>query len=117
TDAVKIDVVPAQEKLETKKPEITYKTPYSLYEMKTFKTKLAAPTIAQPKLDKLDHNFVKVGAGNYGNIYAEYFFNTLRDRNKAFAVQGLHHSGNGPEKNSGFSTNLIDIYGKTVLKK
>jgi hypothetical protein len=79
-DAKKIDIVPADEKLTVKKPEITYKTPASLFKTSPTKTKLVAPNIQGIKLPQLNRNYVKAGFGNYGTIYGEFFYNTLRNR-------------------------------------
>jgi hypothetical protein len=117
-DAVKIDVNPVPETEAVEKPDMEYKTQASAMEIKTQKTKLPAPTIkGTGGLDELHHNFVKLGFGNYSNIYAEYFYNTLRNREQIFTAHVLHHSGTGPVKGSSFGNNLIELYGRKLLGK
>ncbi|MGZ5303784.1 MAG: hypothetical protein ACXWDO_06720 [Bacteroidia bacterium] len=115
SDAVKIDVLPANENVETKKPEIAYKTPAFLFNTPPYKAQLKAPSLGKPPVDELHHNYAKLMFGNYADINGEYIFNTLRNRNSLFTLHGKHHSGNGPVDNSRFSENMIDVFGKRIF--
>jgi hypothetical protein len=117
SDAVKIDVNPVPETQVAEKPDMQYTTQPTPMDIKVQKTKLPAPSIKGDKLEELHHNFVKLGVGNYSNIYAEYFFNTLRDRNKLFTAHLLHHSGTGPINSSNFGNEHIDLYGRKLFGK
>jgi hypothetical protein len=114
-DAKKVDIVPADEKLTVKKPEITYKTPPSLFKTSPTKTKLSAPGLDRIPIPQLNRNYVKLGFGNYGTLYGDFFYNTLRNRTSMLAVQGKHFSGNGPVDSSRFSENKLDIFGKQLI--
>ncbi len=115
SDAVKIDVVPVQENINTAKPEITYKIPAFIYNTEPFKAKLSAPTLKQGPVSELHHHYAKLMFGNYADVNGEYIFNTLRNKNSLFTLHGKHHSGNGPVKDSRFSENMIDAFGKRVF--
>lgn len=114
-DAVKIDVEPVQENIQVEKPEMTYNTQPSLLADKPFKGKLQNKSIGKTSLDELQHGYFIGGVGNYANLYGELFYNTLRNRNNLLTVDLKHHSGNGPEKNSGFSENSLGLYGKHIF--
>lgn len=114
-DAKKIEVIPGNEKLTVQKPEISYKTPPSLLNTVPVKTRIGSPSIGKIPIPDLNHNFVKAGFGNYGTLYAEAFYNSLRSRTSLLTVHGKHFSGNGPVDSSRFSENKLDIYGKQLI--
>jgi hypothetical protein len=127
-DAMKIDVLPVQENIRQTKPEMTYTTDPFLVPSPTFKTKLQAFSINGPgKLPALQKSFVKGSIGNYSDLYGEIFYNTLRNRTDLFSVDLKHKSGdaNGQiqsgelkgttVKNSGFSTNAVDLFGSHIF--
>jgi hypothetical protein len=114
-DAVKIDVLPVNESVETKKPEITYKTPAFIYNTEPYKAKLKVPGLGPGPTVQLYHNYVKLMLGNYSDINGEFIYNTLRNRNSLLTFQAKHHSGNGPVKDSRFSENMFDLFGKRIF--
>jgi hypothetical protein len=116
-DAVKIDVEPVQENISVQKPEMTYTAQPSLLADKPYKGKLQNKSIGKTAQEELNHGYFIGGVGNYANLYGELFYNTLRNRNNLMTVDLKHHSGNGPEKNSGFSENSLDLYGKHIFAK
>lgn len=113
-DAVKIDVVPVPDVVETKKPEIAYKTPAFIYNTKPYKVQLKAPSFTAPNKELLN-SYAKLMFGNYADINGDFFYNTLRNRTNLFTIQAKHHSGKGPVSGSNFSQNMIDLYGKRIF--
>jgi hypothetical protein len=115
-DAVKIDIVPVQVEFKPfTKPEMTYTTDPFLMNTVAERTKLPTMTIKSFPIPPLQHSFVKGSFGNYSDLYGEIFYNTLRNRTSLLSVDLKHHSGNGPVKNSGFSTNSIDLFGSQII--
>jgi len=118
-DAVKIDVTPVQENIEVKKPEMSYTIePFSIASS-AYKSKLAPVFIKNTPLPELHKGFVEGAFGNYSNLYAEAYYNTLRSRTSLLSIDVKHWSGTGPTtpaSNSLFSTNSIDIFGSQIFK-
>jgi hypothetical protein len=116
-DAVKIDVIPVQdENIKVNKPDMTYTTEPFVISTAPYKTRLQTMSIKNVPLPELQHSFVKGAFGNYSDLYGEIFYNTLRNRTSLLSVDLKHQSGNGPVKNSGFSTNLIDLFGSQIIR-
>ena len=114
-DAVKIDVTPVQENIAVQKPQMTYTTESYLLPTTVYKSKIQPAFIKKDILHELNKSFVKGDFGNYGNLYLEAFYNTLRNRTDLLSVDLKHWSGDGPVKNSGFSDNVIDLYGSHII--
>ena len=76
-DAAKIEVLPEPEKLEVRKPEMKYFTTNSLFPTQPYKTPFRTLQISKGEQEPLQHAYVKAALGNYNNIYAEGFVNTL----------------------------------------
>jgi len=114
-DAVKIDVIPVQENIAVKKPEMTYTTEDYLLPTPIYKAKMQPAFIKNAPLPELHKCFVEGAFGNYSNLYGEAFFNTVRNRTDLLSVDLKHFSGDGPVANSGFSDNLVDLYGSHII--
>jgi hypothetical protein len=60
-------------------------------------------------------NYFKVGAGNFGRLYAETFINSEQSQNLVFGIYGLHNAAKrGPVQgaNSGINLDQIKVDGK-----
>ena len=113
-DAEKIAIKPAQENINTQKPDIKYSNKIYLVKDAPFKTPLKVPKVTIPPAPIPDL-YLKGGFGNYASVYGEAIYNTVRDRNNLLSVDLLHNSGKGPLSNSGFSNNGLDIFGKKIF--
>ncbi len=81
-----------------------------------------SPNIVQPDNKKNKtaellgyNNYVKLGAGNFGRLFAETYINSDQDQKLVFGIYGLHNSAKrGPVNgvNSGSSDNQIRLDGK-----
>jgi hypothetical protein len=70
-------------------------------------------TLKARELPKFYGNYVKAGFGNYTTPYLEAFINNKRSEKAAYGLHLKHFSSkNGPVRNSGFSENLAEVYGK-----
>lgn len=116
TDAVKLDVVPAGEKLEIQKPQITYTAKARLYQVQaTNTTRLPAISFVKSPRKDFDHFFIKAGAGNYMNILIDANYNSTLLPDRSLSVQLLNHSGKSSVKLSNYGEQLIKINGKINL--
>ncbi len=116
-DAAKIEVLPEAEKLEVKKPSMSYTTPFYLFPTATYKSTFRTLQITKTEQEPLQHAWVKAGFGNYSNIYLEGFVNTTYRKDAAFTAQAKYNSGNGPLANGQFMNALIDLSGKKIFGK
>ncbi len=60
-------------------------------------------------------NYLKVGAGNFGRLYAETFINSNQDKSLVYGIYGLHNAAKrGPIQgaNSGINLDQIRLDGK-----
>jgi hypothetical protein len=116
-DASKIEVVPEPEKLEVKKPEMKYSSPAALFVTSPYKSAFRTLQTTKTELELLDHAWIKAGFGNYNNIIAEGFYNTIYNKTDLYTAHVKYHSGIGPVKNSQFSDLLADFSGKKIIGK
>jgi len=115
-DALKIDIPPAQDEgIKLQKPDMSYTTDPYLVPGPTYKTKLQPATLGKIINKELQQCFVKGAFGNFGTLYGEAFLNSLRNRTTLYSIDLKHYSGDGPVKNSGFSTNSVDLFGSQIF--
>lgn len=114
TEARKLDIRPANPKINFDKPELSYKNKPAYLPIAPSKNRLPAVSLGKQELDPLRNTFFKGGYGNYSNILAELNYNTLRDKNKAISAYAKHHSGTGPVDNSDFSEQTVNLAGKKL---
>ena len=117
TDAVKIEVTPEDENLTSKKPDISYTTPTSLFKMKPYKGVLKSPPAPKSKQEELYRCFAKLGYGNFNNIYGDFLYNSLRSKTSLMSAELKYDGGNGPVTNSGYNNMMANIYGKQIFGK
>lgn len=120
SEAYKINFNPTIEMEEFKLPELTYSI--SPVQLNTFieLNKITPAKITGEPLSKLYRNYVKLGYGNYGTPYFEFFVNSLRSEETQLGVRLKHHSSNKSIKdyeNSTFSNNYAEVYLKKFFKK
>jgi hypothetical protein len=105
---------------EVKEKKMVYsffdRKPTGIEEIK-FTPNIVQPNSKKSKIDELTsyNNYVKLGAGNFGRLFAETYINSNQDQKLVFGVYGLHNSAKrGPVdgENSGSSTNQIKLDGK-----
>ncbi|MBT4729178.1 MAG: TonB-dependent receptor [Bacteroidetes bacterium] len=117
-DAIKLDVIPVNEKVEINKPEITYRVTSSLFPVeRELIEKLPAMRLVRPKRVKLNHYYLKGGFGNYNNIIVEGVFNTTKLRDRSLSIHALHNSGKATVKQSNVSEQLFEIDGHKDFRK
>jgi len=116
-DAYKINDAPLVKDSVPPPPQLSYSiqsknifTPFTVDPIKP------AKMVGEP-LPKLYNTLVKAGAGTY--LYGEGFFNNLRSKEISYGAHVKHLSWNGKidERPSGFSNNLMNVYGKKILYK
>jgi len=116
-DAYKINDAPEVKDSVPPPPQLSYSiqsknvfTPFTVEPIKP------AKMVGEP-LPKLCNTLVKAGAGTY--LYGEGFFNNLRSKEISYGAHVKHLSWNGKidERPSGFSNNLVNVYGKKFLYK
>ncbi len=124
SDVQKINILPAMVDTVSIKPHFNYvikpkkfETDYTLRPIK------AANLVGEP-LEKLYKSYLRLGIGNYLVPLAELNINSLRSRDKSFGLYLKHNSINGKLKlendlkvPTGFSENIIRIYGKKIFRK
>ena len=116
-DASKIEVLPEQEKLDVKKPLMSYTTPFYLFPTSPYKSAFRTLQITKTEQEPLQHAWVKGGFSNYTNIYLEGFVSTTYRKDGSFTAQAKYNSGNGPVTNSSFMNAFIDLSGKKIYGK
>lgn len=109
------------EKKEAQKKEMVYtffEKKLSGIEKVDFKPTVISPVdIRKSNSDEHEGyaNYFKVGAGNFGRLFAETHINTAQDRNLVWGVYGLHNAAkNGPVEGakSGINLDQIKLDGK-----
>jgi hypothetical protein len=80
---------------------------------------IKAAQIKGEPLVKLYRGYVRMGVGNNTTPLFEVFYNSVRSKKNNFGVHARHFSSNGINKikNSDFSQNELDFYGKKMTKK
>ncbi len=118
SDAYKISDSPKSDTVVTPAPELSYSiSPVKLntsFEL----TPIKAVKIKDENIIKFYKNYVKLGFGNYTTPYAEVFVNNLRSKKYSIGAHLKHYSSAGQINNygpSGFSDNLVNIYGEKYL--
>jgi hypothetical protein len=119
-----LDKIPPVEK-ETKEKKMSY----AFYDRKPIgvvATKFV-PTVISPEAKKNANedalgfnNYFKIGAGNFGRLYAETFINSHQDRKLVYGIYGFHNgTKRGPvdDKNSASSFSKIKLDGKYHQEK
>ena len=116
TDALKLDVVPVGERIDIVKPEITYTARATLIKVETTKTDKIPPVVLIKSQQKdLNRAYIKAGYGNYNNIFAEGYYNTINLRDKSFAAHVLHHSGRETPKYTNISQQYAQLTGSQTF--
>lgn len=80
---------------------------------------LSAARMRGEPLAKLYKGYARAGIGNYTTPFAEVFYNSLRSNDYHYGVHVKHRSSAGKIDgygNSGYSDNLINLYGKRFLR-
>lgn len=118
TDAIKLDIIPVNEKAEVVRPQITYRVKSTLFpvEQETLE-KLPALKFKSPRRTKLDHYYLKAGFGNYNQLLVEGVFNTTKLRDRSLSIHALHNSGKSTVKYSNVSEQLLEINGHVDFRK
>jgi len=110
TDAAKLDVVPAGEKMEVTKPTITYTAKSKLLQVETTNNiKLPSLSIIKSPRKDFDHFYIKAGFGNYMNLLIDANYNSTLLSDRALSVRLMSHSGNSTIKYSNAAVQLADI--------
>lgn len=79
----------------------------------------AANVIPKELLDRLYKFYVKVGAGNYTNLFGEFYFNQERNSTSDYGLHYKHFSSQGGINEvsfNGFSTNEAAAYGSKIWR-
>ena len=80
-------------------------------------TKVKVRPLGEETISKLYGDYLKLGFGNYTTPYLEAFVNNKRNEKYAYGAHVKHFSSkNGPVKNSGFSDNQAEVYGRYIGK-
>ena len=124
SDVQKINVLPIIVDTVSIKPEFNYTIqPKKIETVYTLRPIKAANLVGEP-LEKLYKSYLKLGMGNYLVPLAELNINSLRSRDKSFGIYLKHNSVNGKFKldndrkvPTGFSENIIRIYGKKIFRR
>ncbi|MCK9399920.1 MAG: hypothetical protein M0Q51_08010 [Bacteroidales bacterium] len=119
SDATKIPFRPEITPGEQDTPSFEYD-----YVTKRLETRLELDPVEPMKFsegeqDEIYRNYAKVGFGNYTTPYLEFMASSLRSEKYQFGARLKHHSSQGKIKGyppSGYSHNLISVYGKTFSK-
>ncbi len=112
TDAIKMDIIQVNEKMDLLYPVIKYEVFTSKFEPEKIETKLPAIKLVKRKTRYLDHFYAIAGAGNYNNLLADLTYNTTNMRNMAFAAHGNFNNGVSTPKKSNLMEESLDLKGK-----
>jgi len=113
TDAVKMDIVPVGEKMESQKPNITYTAKSKLIQLETTNNnKLSSLSFIKSPRKDFDHFYLKAGFGNYNNLLIDAHYNTTLLADRALTLRVFNHSGKSTVKYSNASEQLADIAGR-----
>lgn len=113
----KMDVPPQEERDDTEEIEVDYTVEAKPMEVSTPMPQIQPERVRSGSIDRLYHSYVKGGFGNYGSIYGEIFYNTLRSKENLFAAHLKHYSGRGPVEHSNFREDGLTLYGKKNFSK
>ncbi len=124
SDAFKINDIPKIQGEEHQKPAFDYQI-FSHPVFSTFSVnQLQAARITGRPEEKHGIGLIKLGAGNYGKPYAEFFLNSANSRNTLFGIHGSHLSSRGKIKLPGgdkvkapFSDNHAELFLKHYARK
>ncbi|MEA3496131.1 MAG: hypothetical protein U9R42_08875 [Bacteroidota bacterium] len=117
TDAIKLDVIPFNERIVADKPQIKYRIKLKQLVPKKEFEKLPAISIIRRQSKHLSHYYLKAGVGNFANVLADFNYNTTKSRDKIFAIHLKHNSGKSTPKNSNISEQLLNVSGKKLFRK
>ncbi len=103
-------------------PSFTYNLQPKRFQTTVQLDTIHAAKISSEPLTKLYQTYARMGVGNYSTFMAEFSVASLRSKTGAYGVHVKHFSaGTGPKdvagKNSGFSDEDVNIYGKRFLKR
>lgn len=107
TDAIKMDIHPVNEKLEFNPPDITYTLESAPHPTTTEFTEIPSVSLGSQKLNPIYPFYVKLGAGNYSQLFSELYFNSRRSKDINYSFYGKHYSGKGPVANSEFGEQVV----------
>ncbi|MFL5729806.1 MAG: hypothetical protein ACJ75J_10005, partial [Cytophagaceae bacterium] len=125
-DPKKRELLPANKNFEKIKIEApkqvtvpqVYNTENVTLNLPRLETKIKVNPIKPTPPPALYGNYVKAGFGNYTTPYLEGFVNSKRSETGLYGLHVKHYSSqNGPVKNSGFSDNKADVYGRYFAEK
>jgi hypothetical protein len=124
SDAFKINVLPDIENNTRIYPDVEYQvTPRKLdtdFEVR----EINAAKMVPPKLDKYYKSYLKLGFGNYTKPLAQFYFNSLRDREKTYGAF-LHHNSmngrvklqNGDRVRAHYNRNRVELFGNRIFSE
>ena len=124
SDAYKINDIPAIKEEEHQKPVFDYNI-YSQPIFSAFSVNpLQAARIADKKKEEIGFGLLKMGAGNYGKPYVDFFFNNNDAKKSIFGLRYKHLSSHGKVKLKGankvdapFSENYAEMFLKRYYSK
>ncbi len=124
SDAYKINDIPTIKEEEHQKPVFDY-TIYSQPIFSAFSVNtLQAAKIADRKEEEQGFGLLKMGAGNYGKPYVDFFFNNKDTKKSIFGLRYKHLSSHGKVKLKGedkvkapFSENYAEMFMKRYYSK
>ena len=107
------DTVYANPKFSYSIEEVTIDPPFKVNNINAAKMK------GEP-LNKLYHDYIAIGFGNYTTPFFEFYHSNLRSRDTKFGIHAKHISSAGSIDNyayPGFSDNLLEAYYTKIMKK
>jgi hypothetical protein len=120
TNAIKLNENPVIQDSTQKIPVLTYSINAKEIEIPFSPEPIAPAKMVGEPIPRLTKTLIKGGMGNYATAYGELFFNNLRSKEMSYGAHLKHLSSASTLKGegySGYSDNLIRVYGKRFFKQ
>ncbi len=120
TDASKLKRNPVIPDTVYKNPKFDYQIHDVLIDAPFKVSTINAAKMKGEPLNKLYHDYVAIGYGNYATPFFEFYHSNLRSRDTKFGIHARHLSSAGSITDyayPGFSNNLFETYYTKIMKK
>lgn len=117
SDAIKVPVNPNPEKPTLIRPEFKYNVPDQPYEVSPTLYTIKPLSMGTMLLPKLKGNYTKLGFGNYGMPLAEFWLNTVRNKNYQAGIFLRHHGASGDKDYNKFANSEVHGYATKFVGK
>ncbi len=112
TDAIKMDIVKVNEKMDLIYPDIKYEVLHRQFQPEKITVQLPAVRLVKNRQPYLDNFFLKAGAGNYFQFLTDFIYNTTYSRNFTFSTRAFFNNGRANVKKSNLMEEGLELKGR-----